>query len=1101
MDVEGWLAELGLKRLAALFRAQDIGLDVLPELTEADLGALGISLGDRKRLLRALSAMHSPHMARAAAPPRQNPERRQLTVVFVDLVGSTSLSTRLDPEELRDVIQHYQTTVATEVARFDGHVAKYMGDGVLAYFGWPTAQEHGAEGAVRAGLAAADAVARLDLPHAGPLAARVGIATGLVVVGDLIGEGAAQEEAVVGETPNLAARLQALAPPGTVVVAAATRRLLGGLFELAELGSREVRGFAEPIVAFRVVAARDTGNRFEALHRQRLVPLVGREDQVGLLLDRWRSARGGAGQVVLLVGEAGIGKSRLLQHLCGHLSSERHMRLRLFCSPFHQNTAFYPILDHIQRAARLNRNDTVTAKLGKLERLFTANAAALIATILGLTDEASEPASSLAPQARKAKLQAMLLQQLEALAASNPVLMLLEDLHWIDASSRELFDLVIERIQGLPVLLVITARPGTDHPWLHHPHVTEMTVERFGPRESAALIGRTSSGRSVPAAVLDQLVARADGVPLFLEELARAYAEGDLLCGALDPRPQGAATAAPIPATLQDLLMARLDRLASVKPVAQTAAAIGRDFPYDLLSVVSGLSRNALENALTQLCAADLIHRSSDRSQAVYSFRHALVRDAAYASLLRSPRRSIHARIAAALRERPDGAPEVIAHHLTEAGEADASVAFWEQAGRRAVSRAASVEAVAHFRQALAQLLSLEDSAERRRREAKLQSALGAVLVHVTGPASKELGAAYLRARDLYGETGDGKARFTAEWNLWHVYFARAEYAAGNALAKKLMSEAESGQDSDLVLQACHVEWVAFGNTSDYGAALASCERGWALYDPDRHGAHAFTFGGHDPGVCSRNQAAAAHWVLGQPDRARACHEQALALARHLDHPLILVNALARGLPLLQRLRDRDRLEAQADATIALATEQGFPNYRIDAEILRAWARRRLAAPGETTRLIQAGLAERRRLSSMWLNPYFMSLLASAQAQDGALDAALTTIVQALDECRATGDVWLVPDLVHTKGEILRQAHDIAAAEDCFATAVAWARTSSARMRELRSATSLAKLRAAQGLRAAARQVLAPIYQQFDEGLGTPDLEDARVLLAALANS
>ena len=642
MDIEGWLHGLGLDRYAEAFRANRIDLDVVPDLTNADLTALGVALGDRKRLLRAIAALREP--ARPA-PARPQAERRQLTVMFVDLVGSTALSVRLDQEELREVIRAYQTTVADEITRFEGHVAKFMGDGVLAYFGWPTAHEDAAERAVRAGLAATAAVARLALPAGGPLAARVGIATGLVVVGDLVGQGAAQEEAVVGETPNLAARLQALAEPGTVVVADGTRRLLGQLFDFVNLGALSVAGFAGPITAFRVAEGGPAASRFEALHGQHLTPLVGREHDLGLLFDRWRRARAGEGQIVLLSGEPGIGKSRLLQDLGERVSGEAHTRIRYFCSPFHRNTAFYPILDQIERAARLERDDPTDLKLAKLKALFAlsggpvAEATALTAALLGIPAEGRYEASALGPQGRKVKLQEIWLQQLLGLATRRPVLMLLEDAHWIDPSSFEQFGTVVDRIQRWPVLLVVTFRPEFEPEWDAFPHVTVLYLDRFGPGQSAAMVERIAGSKTLPAPVLDQIVAKADGVPLFLEELTKAVLESGLLANAADRRRQ-ASTPAPlaIPATLQDSLMARLDRLAEVKQVAQTAAAIGREFRHDLLAAVSRLDDAALDHALHHLSAAELIYRRSAPPDAIYFFKHALVQDAAYASLLRGPR-------------------------------------------------------------------------------------------------------------------------------------------------------------------------------------------------------------------------------------------------------------------------------------------------------------------------------------------------------------------------------------------------------------------------------------------------------------------------------
>jgi class 3 adenylate cyclase len=734
VDIEGWLHGLGLDRYAAVFRTNDIGLDVLTDLTDADLTALGVSLGDRKRLLRAIATLGGPKVLEPGPPARPQAERRQLTVMFVDLVGSTALSALLDPEEMREVIQTYQTAVARGVASFEGHVAKLMGDGVLAYFGWPTAHEDEAERAVHAGLAVTGAVARLTAPGGEPLMARVGIATGLVVVGDLVGEGAAQEEAVVGETPNLAARLQALAKPGTVVVAEATRRLLGRLFAFADLGARKVAGFANPVAAFRVEAAPVTESRFEALRGQHLTPLVERENEIGLLLDRWRQACEGKGQVVLLAGEPGIGKSRILQALCDRLANEPHTRLRYFCSPFHRNTAFHPILDQIERAARLGRDDRTGVKLDKLEALFALSgcpseeATTLTAALLGISLEGRYRASTLGPQGRKAKLQQVWLEQLVGLAGQRPVLMQLEDAHWIDPTSLEQFDLVVDRIQRLPVLLVVTYRPEFQPPWSHHGQVTELSLERLGPRQSAAMIERVTGGKALPAPVLQQLVAKADGVPLFLEELTKTVlASGQLEVADGVWRLTGPLPALAIPATLHDSLLARLDRLAPVKEVAQVAAAIGREFPRDLLSSVCGLDGAALDDVLSQLAEAELIFPHGTPPDTAYAFRHALVQDAAYATLLRGRRQVIHGRIAAALQERPGICPpEVLAHHLTEAGEADRSVAYWEQAGQQAISRAASVEAVAHFRQALAQLLSLPvgSSGGAARRNCRAPSAL-----------------------------------------------------------------------------------------------------------------------------------------------------------------------------------------------------------------------------------------------------------------------------------------------------------------------------------------------------------------------------------------
>ena len=684
MEVGDWLRSLGLGHYEAAFRDNAIDVDVLPELTESDLGQLGVRLGDRKRLLKAIAALGLPgattEPASPAAPPsRDTAERRQLTVMFCDLVGSTAMSARLDPEDMREVIRAYQDACSGAVARYDGFVAKFMGDGVLAYFGFPRAHEEDAERAVRAALDILNVVSKLDTAAGTALQVRVGIATGIVVVGDLVGQGSAQEQAVVGDTPNLAARLQALAEPGSALIAEGTRRLLGGTFELKELGPQNLKGFDAPVPAWRVVRESESVSRFEASRWRGLTPLVGREHEIALLLDRWNNATAGEGQVALLSGEAGIGKSRVLAALGDSIGVEPHLTVRYQCSPHHVNDAFYPISSQIWHAAGFAHGEQAAARLDKLEALAARSglnpgeAAPLLAALLSIPVDGRYPPLELPPSEQKERTVAALIALLVGLTREAPVLALLEDAHWIDPTSLDVFSRIVDRLPGLRALLVVTFRPEFAAPWVGRGHVASLPLGRIGRRQAVALVDRVTGGRALPPEVLEQILAKTDGVPLFVEELTKAVLESGLL------REEGgsytlasAFTPLAIPSTLQDSLMARLDRLAPVKEIAQIGSAIGREFSYLLLEAVSPIKGPALQDALDQLVAAELIHRRGAPPQASYVFKHALVQDTAYASLLRSRRQRIHADIARALEQglsdQIEAAPAIIAHHYTEAG-------------------------------------------------------------------------------------------------------------------------------------------------------------------------------------------------------------------------------------------------------------------------------------------------------------------------------------------------------------------------------------------------------------------------------------------------
>ena len=764
-QIADWLEKLGLGQYAQQFAENDINFTILSDLSDQDLKELGVSsLGHRRQLLRAIAELDGVEKDRskpttvAASPVAQHDkaERRQVTVMFSDLVGSTALSARLDPEDLREVISAYQKCVAETVRRFGGFVAKYMGDGVLIYFGYPQAHEDDAERAVRVGLEIVAAITAMK--SSVPIQTRIGIATGLVVVGDLIGSGEAQERGIVGETPNLAARLQGIAEPNGVVIAESTRRLLGNLFEFDDLGAKDLKGIAGMVRTFAPLRASSVESRFEALHTSDLTALVGREEELELLVRRWSKAKTGEGQVVLLSGEAGIGKSRLTAALLKRLATELHTRLRYFCSPQHADSAFHPIIGQMERAAGFAHGDAPKAKLAKLDALLaqtstTKQDGALFTELLSLPNDGRYPALDLAPQQRRQRTLEALTAQLARLASQQPVLMIFEDAHWTDPTSLEAFGRAVDRIKSLPVLLIVTFRPEFNAPWVGLPHVTAQTLNRLGEREAAAIVARLVGNKELPADVMTEIVERTDGIPLFVEEMTKAILEAEGEGAARRTTAGVPPTAMAVPASLHASLMARLDRLGPAKEVAQIGAAIGREFSHALLAAVVRKPEAELNTALDRLIQSGLLFRQGVPPHASYLFKHALVQDAAYGTLLREPRRALHARIAETLEsqfaEIAESQPELLARHYTEAGQIEKAAGLWGKAGQRSLERSALVEAAAQLTRALDQIAILPATPSLRREQIKLQVALITPLLHVKGYAAPETKAAVEQARLL----------------------------------------------------------------------------------------------------------------------------------------------------------------------------------------------------------------------------------------------------------------------------------------------------------------------------------------------------------------
>jgi class 3 adenylate cyclase/predicted ATPase len=1128
-NVGQWLAQLGLEKYAGAFGDAEVDLQALPHLTDADLKELGLPLGPRRKVLAAIEAMAATRgeaamqaldtgLARpstadvdARSPPaRADAERRQLTVMFVDLVDSTALSTRLDPEEMGDLLRQYQNAVTGEVSRLGGHVAKLMGDGVLAYFGWPVAHEDAAERAVRAGLALCAAVARLTAPGGLALAARAGIATGLVVVGELVGKEEAQERAVVGETPNLAARLQAAAPPGAVIIAQGTQRLLGRLFDLGELPPLALKGIASQQRAWRVLGEGSVEGRFEALHAESVGALVGRDQELGLLLDRWRLAKSGEGQVAVLSGEPGIGKSRIVRALGDSLRSEEPTTLRYFCSPQHTGTPFWPIISQLERAAGFTVEDTPGRRLEKLEALLlpteSGDGVRLLGDLLSTAVDGRGPLPELTPEEKKARTMRALADQLAALSRVKPVLVVLEDAHWLDPTTREVFDLFIERIEGLPVLCVVTCRPEFQSPWTGRPYVTTLTLNRLGRAQAERIVSTVTQGRRLPAPLLEAILSKTEGIPLFVEELTKMILESGMVRQSGEGfEPSGPIAPLAVPDTLRDSLMARLDRFATAREMAQIGAVLGREFDLDMLAAVAGADETAVSAALDQLVAAELVFRRGTPPRLSYTFKHALVQDTAYQSLLRSRRQQLHARTAELLRtrfnDRVAAAPELLAHHLTESGLADAAIEAWLDAGRHGLKRSAFAEVISHLRRGLAIAESSPPSPQRDRAQMRLFNALGQALQSSQGPVA-EVESSYRRARSLSDAAGDEREWIRASYGLWFCRNWRMEHLVARQDAQEMLDRVGSSGDTALVLQAHHAAWTSAWQLGAPLDAVAHAEIGRAIYNPEHH--HVFTAidSSHDAGVCCRNTLGIARTLMGELDRGAEAGAEGEALARRVGHPF------SRALSLFFRTKVH-MLRGEIDVTAGIAREMsalcaqlGVGVYGLVGQVVGGWCQ---AASGADAhggiRLIRTALEELRRLGARARRTEYLAMLADRALAIGDLAMARAAVQEAHRLAEETGERFYLAEL-HRLDAAMCLAADAGAhqkAERHLRRAIDVARHQSARLLELRAAADLARLWAGRGDRRRAHDLLAPIYDWFSEGFDTPQLTDARRLRDALA--
>ncbi len=1018
--------------------------------------------------------------------------------MFCDVVGSTALSTRYDPEDLRELIGGYHRAVAETVGRFDGFVAKYMGDGVLIYFGYPQAHEDDAEQAVCAALAVIEAVSRL--PAREDLRVRLGIATGLAVVGDLIGEGAAQERGVVGETPNLAARLQALATPNTLVIAEATRRQIGELFDLEDLGPQQLAGFAEPQRAWRVLGESGEVSRFEAL-RSGETPLVGRDEEIELLRRRWEQAKSGEGRVVLISGEPGIGKSRLTAALSAHIESEPHTRLRYFCSPHHQDSALYPFIAQLERAAGFAGDDPVDAKLGKLRALLAPGTRddddiALLSELLSLPSSAAD--LNLSQQRKREKLFEALLNQLEAEARHRPVLMVFEDAQWIDPTSRELLDLSVDRVRHLPVVLAITFRPEFQPPWGGRSYVMNLTLNRLDERDGEALVHKLAGNAALTAEIVGEIVERTDGVPLFVEELTKAVLESagqsDRVTAVLEAASHAAQS---VPATLHASLMARLDRLGPVpKETAQIGAVLGREFSYELIEPVAQRPERELQAALRQLSDAGLLFCRGTAPHASYLFKHALVQDAAYGTLLRAKRQELHGRVAAALEthfaDLVERRPELLAHHLTAAGEAERAAHQWLKAGQHAAEQSAYLEAIAHLERGLGLLHSLPEGPDRDVCEIDLQLALAGCLLTAKGAAAAK--PPCVRALDLAESSGSQQQRFDALYGVWQSTNMSGGSAAASPLSARLLSMTEQEGDDGLRLQAHHSAWATLAFAGDPAKTREHTDAGRLLYDPEKHASHRFVYGGHDPGACARLLGSWAEWLLGYPETALASIAESLSMAERIAHPFTLSLALTFSAVLHLNRREPERALSVVEAVEALAAEQRL-SLPLDLGIVHGAALVGQGAAEEAIARIREGVTKSTGLG----RPYGLAFLAEGLAWHGDRAAALAALQEGLEIARATGEHGWDAELHRLAGTVLLAENKLNEGEASLQQAIRIAQAQQAKSLELRAVRDLARLWGEQGRRTEARDLVAPVYSWFTEGFDTADLKEVKALLDQLA--
>lgn len=1103
------LGELGLGQHTDAFRAAHIDLDVLPLLSEADLKELGLSLGHRRKLMQAISAGRLKPVPVDESSPgivlrSKEQELRPVTVLVCDLVGSTEMTQRLEPEAMGWIVRQFEDVVAGVITRFEGFVDRFMGDSVLAFFGYPHAHEDAAERAVRAGLAIIEAVRGIPGPEGRPLAVRSAVASGSAYFGEIVEHAGAREMIVTGEVINLACRMQSVAPENGLVVSPRTRAQLREIFDLDDLGPHEFKGIGRPVHIWRLTAERSSVTRFEAAQSRVLPPIVGREAEIALLLERWELARSGEGQVVLLSGDAGIGKSRIAQALRDRIAGEPHLAIQYQCSSFHRNSALYPVVAQLQFAAGIKAADPPALRLAKLEALVANADVPLAEHVPPLADLLSIPLGEAyapldpVPEMRKRRTMQVLRDHFLALAARQPVLFLLEDANWIDPTTLELLTSVVMSIQAARVLLLVTYRPGFKVDWVGLPYVTALALSGLSRRQALAIVNQVA-GVPLPPELVELLLAKTDGIPLFVEELAKTILELGV-ARKRDGRYEliNPLTTLAIPATLHDSLLARLDRNSAAKELAQIDAVIGREFAYSLLSAIASLKGNALTAAIQELLRAELVHQRGEAQQTSYVFKHALIQEAAYSTLIPSRRQKLHAECAAILVElSPEIAelqPEMLAHHYTEAGQAEAAVRCWLQAGRNAARRSANVEAIAHLRQGLRVAPQISDSAERLSWELLLEAEIGVPLIATQGYAAPETNAAWERVRALAEQLGDDAQLARALYGLWAAYLSRGDARVALDVSTRILGIGRRIADDGVVVVGHRMRGLTLHTLGDQDGGQAELEKSLAEYNFDRHRNLGIQFG-QNPRLAANAILSTVLWLQGWPSRAWQLSLSNLEEAVAFRHVNSLAYALGYGACLVAMLRgDTAETLRLANQLLALATDNHLHLWRAYAEAYKGWARVRLGG-GDALLLLDQSRRGFERAGAALYQPLFAGIIAYGLHTAGRREEGIRRAREAVAEAERRQELWCLPELLRIEARMLRRHGEIDVARAVLDRAMAVAREHRLLGWQLRVACDIANLARGAGDAAASAALLRPLLDAFPEQEETPDRHRALSLI------